>query len=170
MDKKGCVIALGMFDGLHKGHRAVLSAAKRMAERLNTDSAVYTFIENPKTLFGGIPFDIQTYAEKESAILDFGIDHVYSEHFTLELAKIPAESFLERFMAAYEPSGLVAGEDYTFGDRALGNSKLLSDFCKSHGIECEIVPLVMDRGEKISSTRIRAAISSGDLQSLSELK
>ena len=170
MDEKGCVIAMGMFDGLHRGHRAVLNACKSLAESLNRPSAVYTFIENPKTLFGGIPFELQSFEEKVSGIKALGINHVFSEHFTYELAKVPANEFLKRFVKRYEPSGIVAGADYTFGDRAAGSADMLKSFCDESGIACVIIPLVTEGGEKISSTRIRAAIKSGDTLSLDKIK
>jgi len=170
MQTKGCVIALGMFDGLHRGHRAVLDACKALAGEMHAESAVYTFIENPKALFRGLPFALQTYEEKERGILDYGIQHVFSEHFTREFAAVPAREFLEGFVRKYEPAGLVAGEDYTFGDRALGTARMLEEFCAEKGLKCIIVPLVMDGGEKISSTRIRAAIKSGDTDSVEHMR
>lgn len=158
------VIALGTFDGLHPGHRAVLNACMALAEELGAESMVYTFIENPRSLFGKAPLALMTPREKQEKLLSMGIGRVEAAHFTVELASLSPVEFLEKLTQAYHPAGFVCGEDYTFGKNAAGTSALLARYGGEHGIKTLIVPTVTVRGsdEKISSSLIREALEKGD--------
>ena len=160
----GPVIALGTFDGLHPGHRQVIRACVELARELNAPAAVYTFLENPKSLFGSTPTVLMSNEDKERALLSLGINEVHAVHFTAELAALSPEAFIDMLLAAYRPAALVAGEDYTFGKNAQGNSFLLSELCREKNILCKIIPLVRDpeTGEVYSSTRVREALESGN--------
>lgn len=158
------VIALGTFDGLHPGHRKVISSCVELARALGVPAAVYTFLENPRALFGTAPKAIITNEEKEKALTSLGINAVYAVHFTSDLASLLPEDFISLLIDTYHPSALVAGEDYTFGKYAAGGSELLEQLCRQRGIRSVIVPLVRDKGtgQPYSSTRIRDAIARGD--------
>lgn len=158
------VIALGTFDGLHPGHRQVIHACVELAREMNAPAAVYTFLENPKSLFGSTPKILMSNEDKERALLAMGINEVCAVHFTAELAALSPEAFIEMLLTAYRPSALVAGEDYSFGKNAEGDSTLLLSLCRKKNILCRIIPLVRDpeTGEVYSSTRVREALESGD--------
>ena len=158
------VIALGTFDGLHPGHRKVILTCVELAHKLASPAAVYTFLENPRSLFGASPKALMTNEEKEKELLALGIDAVYAVHFTGDLASLSPEDFISLLIDTYHPCALVAGEDYSFGKYAAGGSELLGELCREKGIRSVIVPLVRDSGtgEPYSSTRIRDAIARGD--------
>lgn len=166
------VIALGTFDGLHPGHRKVLSVCAELACAFHAPAAVYTFLENPKSLFGAAPETLMTNEEKEREMRSLGIDTVLAVHFTPSLASLSPEEFLSMLLNEYRPRALVAGEDYTFGKHAAGGSGLLKELCAQNGIKCVIVPLVRDArtGEAYSSTRIREALAKGDYELARTLK
>ena len=157
-----CVLALGTFDGLHPGHRAVLKECIRLAGELSVKSAVYTFIENPKSLFGTSPMPLMSCEEKCAGMRELGIDEIHAVHFTPELARLSPEEFVAQLSDSYNPAGLVAGADYTFGAHKSGTAAVLEELGRARGIAVSIIPLVTSDNTKISSTRIRAALEAGD--------
>ena len=170
MDKAAArVIALGTFDGLHSGHQAVIRTCIELAREKGLESAVYTFIENPKSLFGTAPLPLMTPEEKRQGLYSLGVQQVFEVHFTRELAALTPEEFMQMLIREYAPAALVAGEDYTFGAHAGGTTQTLRELCAANDIQAVIVPLVTLDGEKISSTRIRNAIKSGDLKAAEQI-
>lgn len=163
------VIALGTFDGLHAGHRAVIEKCIETAKQMGAKSAVYTFLENPRELFGCAPLRLMTPEEKQAALTEMGVDEVFQVHFTRELAALSPGEFIKLISDNYAPCALVAGEDYSFGKNAAGTSETLKRLCAEMGIGTYIVPLVKCGGEKISSTRIRNALIAGDRAELEKL-
>ena len=155
------VIALGMFDGLHAGHMAVINAAIELAKAKGASSMVYTFIENPRSVLGAAPVPLMSFEEKLSALRQTGVDEVKAVHFTKALADTPADSFVEALIRDYSPAAFVCGEDYTFGAKGLGTARTLEQLAGQHGIETVIVPLVTVRLSpgsepvKLSSTLLR---------------
>lgn len=160
------VIALGTFDGLHPGHRKVIGTCVELARELGVPAAVYTFLENPRCLFGKAPLPLMTGEEKTASLKKLGIATVYAVHFTPSLCALSPEEFLSLLIDEYHPAALVAGEDYTFGRYACGDSRLLEELCAKRNILCRIIPLVRDpeTGRAYSSTRIRDALENGDEQ------
>ncbi len=161
------VIALGTFDGLHPGHRAVLQACMELARQKGQPSMVYTFLENPRSLFGDAPLELMPAPEKIRRMRALGIERVEAVHFTKALAALEPEAFIDMLCASYDPCALVCGEDYSFGAGGRGDSRLLRNLAAQRGLEIRIVPLVTlpdgdGQTEKISSTRIRRALAQGD--------
>ena len=155
------VIALGMFDGLHAGHMAVINAAIELAKAKGASSMVYTFIENPRSVLGAAPVPLMSFEEKLSALRQTGVDEVKAVHFTKALADTPADSFVEALIRDYSPAAFVCGEDYTFGAKGRGTAEVLKQLAERHGIRTVIVPLVTVRLSpdsepvKLSSTLLR---------------
>lgn len=158
------VVALGMFDGMHPGHIAVIERAVSEARARNMRSLVYTFLENPRALFAEAPLEIMPPAQRRDIMLARGIDEVVMANFTRALADMPPERFVHMLSRDYAMRAVVVGEDYTFGAGARGDVNTLMKL--GHDIACDviIVPTVMsvtetgEAGEKVSSSRIRRAI------------
>ena len=149
-----CSLALGAFDGLHRGHMAVI----REAMKAPFSAGVLTFTGSPQGSPGLI-----TPEEKEEILREEGVSRLYSLDFS-KVKNIPAEEFFwdtlqKRCMA----KRLCCGEDFRFGQGAKGDAALLQDLCKEAGAELVILPNLMENGEKISSTGIRAAVQAGDI-------
>ena len=174
-DKRARVIALGTFDGMHPGHRAVISACVSLARERRAEAMVYTFIENPKSLFGPKPLELMTPEEKTDAILKMGADRVEAVHFTRELAVMTPEAFVDMLCRAYRPCAFVCGEDYSFGAGGRGTSRMLRTLAEKLGVQTLIVPTVKIQTkvgnceEKVSSTLIREALLRGDEETASRL-
>ncbi len=158
------IIALGFFDGVHRGHGALLRRAKAMARERGVSAACLTFDRHPGDLLGRPAGQINTLAERAWLMrTQYGMDEVLTLPFDAQLMHTPWEAFAARLLEEFEAAGLVCGTDYRFGDRAMGTAERLRDYAHRHGAACEIVAPVLEGGEPVSSTRIRAALEAGEL-------
>ncbi len=159
-----CVLALGDFDGIHLGHRALVVAVKEKATELDCKSGVYTFSVNTKE-FLGIPgfARLTTENEKNGIIENLGLDFIYYDGFA-EIKDLSPEQFCDYLSEKFNLAAVCCGENYTFGKFAAAGSKELSELMGKKGIECIIVPGVTVDGESISSSAVRKYISDGDME------
>lgn len=151
-----CALALGAFDGLHRGHMAVLESARNTS--LPGGAGVVTFEASPS---GGALLLMSE--EKEALLAEMGMQVLYSFEFS-GIREIPAEEFAEKVL--FEKCGameLCCGEDFRFGKGAKGDIRLLEELCRKRGAKLTVTPSQQAEGGKISSTRIRQAIEQGNL-------
>lgn len=162
--RERAVVALGMFDGVHVGHQRLLDVAQQEAARLRAVAAVYTFSNHPLSVLGGTPRLLTDAQTRRALLLAGGVAEVVMTPFDLALARSTPEAFLERLAAQWELAGVVAGYNYTFGDRASGTADTLRKLGQEHGFAVFIVPPVLLDGTPVSSTRIRRLIEeAGDV-------
>ncbi len=159
------VVALGMFDGVHLGHRALLSRAAVEAHQNGDRAVAFTFSNHPRELFSGAFSYICTPEQRETLIRDCGCDRVDSVPFDRTFASMEPDAFLDWLAARYEGriSAIVAGYDYRFGAGAKGDTALLNALCAAHGIRCIVIDKVEVAGAACASTRVRESIQKGDL-------
>ena len=150
-------IALGTFDGLHKGHRAVLSLPE------DSIKIAVVFPLPPKAVLSGEPCAIMTEREKAQALKKVGIDEIFTLDFN-KVKDMPPEFFLEFLKEKFSPDLISCGFNYHFGKNAAGNTVMLSDFCNKNGIELNCHGAVYDGGEPVSSTRIRQYLKNGEIE------
>lgn len=168
-----CAVALGTFDGVHAGHRAVIKAAVDAAANEGIASAVFTFATLPKNAF--LPPEKRIVpligpCEKARLIASLGVDLLIMPGFTEELAAIPAERFIrDIIIGRLGAKRIVCGFDHRFGAGGAGNADLLLSVCRGEGVGVTVVPPVMHGGEKISSTLIRELIKNGRLDEADSL-
>lgn len=160
-------IALGTFDGLHRGHLELVDAAKRKPGQ----SAVFTFDALPMDLFqkDHKPMRLFTNDEKISAFKKTGIDYLCIAHFDKEFAGIEKTDFVYMLVNSLKPVNLIAGFNYTYGKNAEGNVELLQQKGTELGFSVEVIPPVNIDGAPVSSTRIRESISAGDIENANHL-
>lgn len=164
------IIALGFFDGVHRGHGALLRRAKELAQQRGISAACLTFDRHPGAFLGKPAGQINTTAERAWLMQSlYDMDEVLVLHFDEQLMHTPWETFAERLLDEYAAAGLVCGEDYRFGDRAQGTAERLRAYAAQRGVSCEIVAPVLEGGTPVSSTRIRAALEAGELAAANEL-
>ncbi|ROT96968.1 bifunctional riboflavin kinase/FAD synthetase [Altererythrobacter sp. FM1] len=169
---RGAVIALGNFDGFHQGHQAVAGEAIRWARETGRPSIVATFDPHPVRLFKPdvAPFRLTTLEQRQERYLAAGATAMLVFHFDAELAGTSAEDFVHVLLAErLGVAGVVTGEDFTFGKGRAGNRQMLADLGAQCGIEARAVPPVMDSGEPVSSSRIRAALQAGEPETAARL-
>lgn len=166
-----CVLALGMFDGVHRGHMALLRLAREEAEWRNVEAAVWTFDRIPAAVLRpekGIR-QLTTEEERLELLAQAGMDRAFLIPFDRETAAVEPEAFLREVRDQLKPVCLVAGYDYSFGRYGRGNTEMLEAFGRENGIDVRIVPPVEADGSKISSTRIRDELAAGNVKKAAEL-
>lgn len=166
------VVALGTFDGVHRGHRALLLTAKQLADELNVPLRVCTFNRHPLEILrpDNPPVMLSTIPEKASQLFSAGVDETELIPFDRSVADLEPEQFLERMHSMIKVRGIVAGWNYSFGKNGRGNADLLREDGKKHGYKVIIVPpTTLEDGTVISSSLVRRSLQDGDMQKVSEL-
>ena len=160
-------LAIGMFDGVHLGHRAVVETAVKSARQDGGLSAVLTFWPHPSALFR--PDNptklIQNASTKSRMLLALGVDAVITQSFTPELAAVSAEEFLPWLQRRLQRLAVVyVGENFRFGRDRRGDVALLKEIGQRQGVKVFSAPRVASHGEPVSSTRIRALLEEGKIE------
>lgn len=169
---RGAVIALGNFDGFHKGHQAVAGEAISWAHAEGRPSIIATFDPHPVRFFKPDvpPFRLTTLEQRQELYLAAGATAMLVFHFDSELAGTSAEDFItEILINRFGAHGVVTGGDFTFGQGAKGNVELLRSFGGANGLQSRVVDVVEDDSETVSSSRIREALRDGDPQLAAKL-
>lgn len=163
-DLEGCVAALGMFDGVHIGHQELISRAMKLARQENLPCIVYTFDRHPFSVIcpEKEPKQLIPLAKKLDKFERMGVDGVLIKPFTPEFAATPPEEYLKRLSGRLHVRALVAGFNFSFGDKGLGNADLIRSMADELGYRAEIVDAVQEDGQIVSSTLIRSLLACGD--------
>lgn len=163
------VLVLGYFDGIHLGHKALFERARKVADERGLTVTVLTFPESPRLAFSRFTPELLlhlTSQEQRYLLLEKnGVDQLVMTPFTSEFASNTPEEFIERYVKGLNAQALVAGFDYHFGNCRADVQDLMELFDS----QVEIVSEVSLSGEKVSSTRIRQAIQSGDVSLANQL-
>ena len=161
------VIALGLFDGVHLGHGALLRRAAEEAQKRGCESAVFTFDRPPKEVITGIPCPLINSPEDRAELVKrlYGIDEMIMVPFDDEMRTTPWDRFVTDILVGrYGAVHLVAGHDHHFGHRNQGSPELLKEKCAELGLGCDIIPAVTLDGVTVSSTHIRKLLEEGDVE------
>lgn len=169
---RGAVVALGNFDGFHLGHQAVAGEAIRQAKAAGKPAIIATFDPHPVRFFAPhVPwFRLTTLEQRQRLFAEAGADAMLVFDFDAELAATTAEDFVVKLLAErLGVTGVVTGEDFTFGKARGGNTGVLRDLGAQHGITATAVGPVTDAGGVISSSRIRDALKAGECETATRL-
>lgn len=164
-------LAIGFFDGVHKGHQAVIQAAIDKAQECNIQSAVMTFDPHPSIVLGGQNekvFYITPLQQKIDILEELGVDTVFVVQFTSDFAKLSPEDFIQYFLLDLNVKHVTAGFDFSFGAFGKGNMKMMKALSQHQFGVTEIDKLI-EGNEKISSTRIRKSLQDGDMENACKL-
>lgn len=161
-----CVVTVGVFDGVHRGHRAIVGRAVERARRAGLPTVVLTFDPHPSEVVrpGSHPAVLTGLRHKGELLAELGVEVMLVLPFTLELSRYSAESFahtvlVERLHAA----AVVVGENFRFGHRAAGDVDALRLLGRQFGFAVEGVELLADDDTTLSSTYVRACVAAGDV-------
>ena len=171
-DLRGAIIALGNFDGFHRGHQAVVGEAMAWARAEGRPAIVATFSPHPIRYFvpDAPPFRLTTIEQRSDLFAAAGVDATLVFHFDAAMADMPAERWISDILAAQlGAAGVVTGADFTFGKGRGGSVALLHSEGAKFGITARAVPAVHDDRGTISSTRIREAVKAGDCETATAL-
>ena len=169
---RGAIVALGNFDGFHKGHQAVAGEAIRWAHQEGRPSIIATFDPHPVRFFKPDvpPFRLTTLEQRQELYIDAGASAMLVFHFDGALAGTPAQDFIsEILIERFGAHGVVTGGDFTFGKGAAGNVDILRDMGGELGLQSRVVDVVEEEAETVSSSRIRQALKDGDPQLAAKL-
>ena len=164
-------LALGVFDGVHLGHQAVIARAVNAADRDGGLAGVLTFDPHPIRVIAPAKAPsalLETLEHKAQVMNDLGVQLLIPLHFDRELAAMEAAEFIAKLLTANVRT-IAVGEDWRFGHHRGGDVTMLQNESATHGFRLEAVPPVMHEGERISSTRIRQAIRDGNLVSAEQM-
>jgi riboflavin kinase/FMN adenylyltransferase len=169
--KKDMLLTIGVFDGVHLGHRHLIAKLTELARKQKLASGVITFSQNPKGVLSPqsqLPFltDIERRIE---LIKDVGIDEVIPLTFTPELAALSPREFLELLKKHLRMKGLVIGPDFALGKNREGNTDVLRKLSEEMCFSLTVVPPLTIDGEVVSSTAIRQALAEGDMKRAQKL-
>lgn len=159
------IAAIGFFDGIHKGHRAVIEKAVMLAKEEGKESAVITFHPHPSVVLkkpSKPVLYITAQDEKVELIEQMGVDRLYIITFNEHLSRLAPEEFIEQFIVQLHITHLVAGFDFTFGFKGAGNMHNIDEMAKGK-FSTTTVEKQQYAGEKISSTRIRKCLATGEV-------
>ena len=163
------VLVLGYFDGLHKGHQTLFKEARKIADEQGLKIAVLTFPESPKLAFVRYQPELMLHLnhpeERAAHLENLGVDYLYLIDFTSHFSKNTAREFFDKYVAALKAKAVVAGFDYHFGSDKR-RAEELADYFDGQIV---IVSSVNQDEEKISSTRIRETIQTGDVAKAHQL-
>ena len=166
-----CALTLGKFDGVHRGHRKLISSVRKLARQHGWKTAVFTFDVSPQVSMGARPMKmLMTNGERRELLRELNIDLMAECPFTPELRSMEAERFVkELLLDGLHAEAIVAGCDFRFGKDRLGTPELLKKMGKDLGFEVEILSKEQWDGKDISSSLIREEITAGHLEQAHEL-
>lgn len=158
------IYALGFFDGVHRGHQALLAACCRIAAENGCETAAITFENHPQSLFSDCaPPLINTAQDRQLLLRRFGVEYIEILPVTREVMSTPWRDFLLKLLEQ-GAAGFVCGDDFRFGNRGEGNAQKLTGFCAEQNLPCVIVPEQTAFGVRVSSTHIRNLLESGEME------
>ncbi|HEX2028305.1 MAG TPA: bifunctional riboflavin kinase/FAD synthetase [Nitriliruptorales bacterium] len=166
VDAAPCVATIGFFDGVHRGHRALVDRARRAARRHGVRAVAVTFDRHPMEVVrpGEQPPLLTTLERRVRALLEAGVDRALVLPFTEELSRLSPSAFVERVIVDVLDARLVVvGTNFRFGHRAAGDVAMLTELGAARGVEVEAVDVVHLDGVPISSTEIRRRLADGDV-------
>lgn len=162
--QRGASVALGNFDGVHRGHQALIAEAARAGGQIGAPTGVITFEPHPRRFFrpDAPPFCLTTPAEKARLLAAHGVEHLHELRFDAGFAAIPAPDFVERVLArGLGIRHLVIGEDFRFGKDRAGDALMLRNMSEDLGFTVSIQHLLAGEAGEYSSTAVRVHLEQG---------
>jgi len=169
---RGAVVAIGNFDGVHRGHRAVIGAALSRARRLRRKAAALTFSPHPRLFLRpqDTLFQLSSERDKMRQLASTGLDGAIVMTFDAELAATSAQDFIERILVGrFGIGGAAIGFDFHFGQKRAGSPAYLAEQGARLGFAVDIVAPLEDEGRPVSSGAVRAALAGGKVVEATEL-
>lgn len=163
------VMALGFFDGVHRGHQKVISQAKAAANRKAVPLAVMSFFPHPKTVFSNEKVDyLMPMEQKAQQLKNLGVDIFYIVDFTKTFASLSPKSFIQQYLVGFQVKHAVVGFDYTYGSKGAGNVASMEEH-SDRKLTVEVAKECALYGSKISSTCLRQLLKQGRVEAMTAL-
>ena len=169
---EGAVITVGNFDGIHKGHAAMIKQAVSLAHVHKLASVVMTFSPHPREVFNPEKrhHRLMRVDDKARRVRSLGADILYVQKFSKSFASLSAQQFLDDILIGkLNAKHILVGEDFAFGKGRCGTAQSLKEMAENKGIQVHILQDVTAENERISSTQIRALLEQGDVEKAADL-
>lgn len=157
-------IGLGFFDGVHLGHKTLISTLVETAQKNNLKSALITFSSNPAEQFGQNIKYLTTNHEKELLLAPLKIDYLFELEFNKNLSSLSPLEYLNLLKTYLNPQHIITGFNHTFGKNKCGTPELLAEFAPKYGFTYLQIPPIKLNNTIISSTKIRNELNSGNIE------
>jgi riboflavin kinase/FMN adenylyltransferase len=167
-----CALTIGNFDGVHRGHRALIDRVTAKARELGLTSCVLTFEPHPREFFAreAAPARLTRLRDKLELMAAAGVKRVHIARFDARFAALSASRFIEQVLVGgLGTRWLLVGRDFRFGERRSGDFGTLEDAALQHGFRLESMPDVLFDGERVSSSAVRSALAAGELAAAERL-
>nr|WP_280521168.1 bifunctional riboflavin kinase/FAD synthetase [Paenibacillus mangrovi] len=164
------IAAIGQFDGVHQGHVSVIASAVRLAKQQGMPSAVITFHPHPKDVMkkGNYEGNLTPLQEKQDLLAGMGVDNLYVVEFSESFSELSPQAFVEGMLLALGVQTAIVGFDFRFGYKGEGHAEMLRELGNGQ-MKVMIIPPFEQDGEKVSSSTIRKALQSGELEKVNKL-
>ena len=169
--KNDTLLTIGVFDGVHLGHKHLISQLKEYARQQNLLSGVVTFRQHPQEVLSPqtkLP-SLTSLAQRTNLLKNEGVEAIITLSFTRELAQLSARQFISLLQKYLRMRGLVIGPDFALGRSREGNTNTLHTLGQDMNFSVTVIPPVMINGEVVSSTTIRKALADGDMKRVTNL-
>lgn len=170
---RNAVVTIGTFDGVHRGHQKIIEQLKTQAQQVNGETVIITFHPHPRRIVAREQAEIKllnTLSEKEQLLQSLGIDHLVIVPFDESFANQHATDYIEKFLVSrFHPATIIIGYDHRFGKNREGNYQLLEKYRDQYKYQLIEIPEAVIKDNTISSTRIRKALSHGEIAEANDL-
>jgi riboflavin kinase/FMN adenylyltransferase len=161
-----CVVTIGVFDGIHRGHQSIIGEAVRLAAERDVPSVLITFVPHPSEVVrpGSHPPVLTSIVRRAELVEELGVDVFCALPFTLEFSKMaPAEFVHHALVERLHSSAVVVGDNFRFGHKAAGDVALLQQLGHTFGFSAHGIPLLKDGDTPLSATYVRSCVQAGDI-------
>jgi riboflavin kinase/FMN adenylyltransferase len=162
-----CVVTIGVFDGVHRGHAEIVGQAVKLASERGVPSVLLTFVPHPSEVVrpGSHPPVLTTIVRRAELAEQLGVDVFCAMPFTLEFSRMPPDQFVHHALVErLHASAVVVGENFRFGHRAAGDISVLRRLGDTFGFVTQGIPLLRDGDTPISATYVRSCVQAGDMR------
>jgi riboflavin kinase/FMN adenylyltransferase len=167
---KNSWLTIGVFDGVHRGHREIIRKLVQDAHANNAPAVVLTFAPHPAAILTGKEIRCLTTPDERADLLGaLGVDVVVTQRFTPDLSTVPAHEYMSRLKAHLGMSHLLVGYDFALGKGREGNAPRLAEIGSELGYSVDVIPALSDESGVISSTEIRKLVSIGNMNEAAKL-
>jgi riboflavin kinase/FMN adenylyltransferase len=170
---RNAVVTIGTFDGVHRGHQKIIEQLKTQAQQVDGETVIITFHPHPRRVVAREQTEIKllnTLSEKEQLLQSLGIDHLVIVPFDESFANQHATDYIEKFLVSrFHPATIIIGYDHRFGKNREGNYQLLEKYRDQYKYQLIEIPEAVIQDNTISSTRIRKALSHGEIAEANDL-
>jgi riboflavin kinase/FMN adenylyltransferase len=162
-----CVVTIGVFDGVHRGHADIIGSAVTLAGERGVPSVLLTFVPHPSEVVrpGSHPPELTTIVRRAELVERLGVDVFCALPFTLEFSRLPPDEFVYRALVErLHASGVIVGENFRFGHKASGDVGTLQRLGQTLGFSAEGIRLLRDGDTTLSATYVRSCVQAGDVR------